>query len=192
MNPEQIPGAILLTLVCLVGALGMWYAGMRRNRTGLKQMAVMLGIAPFLGIGIQIASPLLNQIEYRRYADGPTRSQAVASQSITLSVTNPGARHELRMVPRIQGGNPPDRPIHMNYSVRTPKGQTVIEGQADLAPAPAEWTMLGRLWPTRFQPLRWKPLQAEFQPAEEGDYTLVLDIPQPVRSVDIFVRERLK
>jgi hypothetical protein len=192
MDPEQVPGAILLTLLCVVGALGLWYCGVRWNRLGFKQVAVMVGIAPVIGVGLQIAEPWFDQVEYRSSADGPALRQSSATATVQLPVTNPELHHSFNLTPRIRGENPPRQPVHLKFTVRSPEGDTLAEGEGDLAPAKPEWSSMGHLWPVRFQPLRWQPLRAQFQPREEGEHTLILEIPQPVRRVDVLVRESRK
>jgi hypothetical protein len=192
MDTEQTTGAILLTLICVVGALGLWYCGVRWNKLGFKQVAVMVGIAPVIGLGLQLLGPYLTQVEYRVYADGPTLRQSSTTTTVQLNVTNPELHHRFDLVPRIRGENPPQKPVHLKFTVRSPKGDILAESGGDLAPANPEWKWLGHLWPVRWEPLRWQPLRGEFQPREEGEHMLTIEIPQPVRSVDIFVRELRK
>jgi hypothetical protein len=192
MDAEQTSGAILLTLVCVVGALGLWYCGVRWNRLGFKQLAVMLGIAPVIGLGLQIFGPYLTQVEYRVYADGPTLRQSSTATTVQLNVTNPELQQRFDLVPRIRGENHPQQPVHLKFTVRSPREDSLAEGEGDLAPAKPEWRWSGHFWPVRWEPLRWQPLRGEFQPREEGEHTLTIEIPQPVRSVDIFVRELRK
>ncbi len=56
MNLEHVPGAILLTLICLLVALGLGLLGMRLRNRMLKQLAVMIGIAPVIGIGLRLGA----------------------------------------------------------------------------------------------------------------------------------------
>ena len=174
MDPEQLPAAILLQLICLVVALGLWYLGQRRNSSVPKQIAVAIGLLPVLAFGVQFIPLGSGPAEYRSAAVGPTLRETVASTAIPVPVTNPAVPHEVVLTPKIRGANPPDRPVHLAFQVRGPNGETIAEGAADVAPA---------------QKLKWQPLRARFQPRAEGEHTLIVEIPQPVSSVDVIVRE---
>ena len=174
VDPEQLPAAILLQLICLIIALGLWYLGLRRNSSAPKQIAVAIGLLPVLAFGVQFLPLGSGPAEYRSAAVGPTLQETAASPAVPIPVTNPAVPHELVLTPKIRGGTPPDRPVHLRFMVRSPDGATLAEGASDLAPA---------------QRLKWQPLRAQFQPRQEGEHTLILEIPQPVSSVDIIVRE---
>ena len=174
MDLEQLPAAILLQLICLIIALGLWYLGLRRNSSTPKQIGVAIGLLPVLAFGVQFIPLGFGPAEYRSAAVGPTLRETVASTAIPVPVTNSAALHELELRPKIRGANPPANPVHIKFTVRSPNGITLAEGASDLAPA---------------QKLRWQPLRARFQPREEGEHTLLLEIPQPVSSVDVIVRE---
>jgi hypothetical protein len=82
--------------------------------------------------------------------------------------------------------------VHLRFTVRSPEGDTLAQGEGDLAPAPARRTWIGHLWPRSYPPLRWVPLQGQFQAREEGQYKLTLDIPQPIDSVDVVIRNSIQ
>jgi len=188
MDAEQVPQAVTFTLVFLVAALGLWYCGVRFNKLALKQIAVMLGMAPVIMLAIQIFGPYLTQIDYRVYADGPPPDQPSTTATVRLNVNNPELRHRFELVPRIRGNDPPQQPVHLKFTLRSPKGEALAQREGDLAPAKWEWYR----WRNSGAPMRWNPLRGEFQPQEEGEYTLAVEIPQPVQRVDIFVRESRK
>ncbi len=171
---EQLPALIILTLVCTILALGLWYLGLRRNTSGPKVIAVAIGFIPVLTIGLQFASPKYRTPDYRSVVMGPTSREAATSTSIPLPVIHPEIQHELQLTPNIRGGNPPDKPVHLKFQVRSPQGETIAEGEGNLAPT---------------QRLRWLALKAQFQPRQKGEHTLTVEIPQPVSSVDVIVRE---
>jgi hypothetical protein len=177
VDTEQLPVAIAITVVCFFAVLGLWHVGQRSGSKVAKQMAVMVGLIPVLIFGLQVASPWIDPVgraEYRSTAVGPERREAATSTVIPIPVTNAEVGHQLELRPKIWGANAPDKPVHLAFKVRSPKGETIAEGEGDLAPT---------------QKLRWQPMMAQFQPREEGDHTLILEIPQPVSSVDVIVRE---
>ena len=179
MDIEQLPSLILLALICLLAAMGLWYLALRRDSLKLKQFAVMIGAIPVLVIGMNLASSWFgsDSHEYRTTAVGPTSRDQNATDQISIPVTNSAARHELELRPKIRGGNPPSQPLHLRFALRSSTGDILAQGEQDLPPAKG---------------LRWSSLRAAFQPRQEGDHVLVLDIPQPVSSVDIVVRELRK
>jgi hypothetical protein len=179
MDVEQFPGAIMLALICVLAATGLWFLSIRLRSLKMKQFAVMIGAIPVLIIGLNLASSWFggDNPDYRSTAVGPSSREPNATDKLTIPVTNATARHQLELRPKIRGGNPPSQPVHLRFEVRSPKDEILAHGEQDLAPG---------------QGLRWSSLRAEFQPHEEGDHVLVLDIPQPVSSVDIIVRELRK
>ena len=177
MALEQLPAQIILTLVCIILALGLWYLGLRLNTSGPKIVAVGIGFIPVLTFGLQFASPRFSTPDYRSVAIGPTSREPATSTSIPLPVIHADVQHELQLTPHIRGGNPPDKPVHLKFRVRAPNGDMLAEGEADPAPA---------------QGLRWQPVKAPFQPRETGEHTLTVEIPQPVSSVDVIVHELRK
>ena len=179
MDVEQLPGAVLLTAICILAAMGLWYLSIRRGSLKMKQFAVMIAAMPVLFVGLNLAASWFNwgNNDYRTTAAGPSSREPIATDQLTIPVTNAAARHQLELRPRIRGRNPPTMPVHLRFTVRAPKGEILAQGEQDLAPD---------------RGVSWSSLRAEFQPPEEGDHVLVLDIPQPVRSVDVIVRELRK
>ena len=179
MDIEQLPGMILLALICVLAAMGLWYLSIRSRSLKMKQFAVMIGAIPVLVIGLNIASSVFdwNNHDYRTTAVGPSSREQRAADHVAIPVTNADARHQIELRPKIRGGTPPSQPLHLRFAVHAPKGEILAEGEQDLAPGKG---------------LRWSSLRAEFQPRQEGDHILLLDIPQPVSSVDIIVRELRK
>jgi hypothetical protein len=179
MDVEQLPEAILLILICVLAAMGLWYLSIRRGSLKMRQFAVMIGAMPLLIIGLNLASSWFdwNHPDYRTTAVGPSSREPNTTDQLLIPVTNATARHQLELRPKIRGGNPPSQPVHLRFAVRSPKNEILEKGEQDLPPG---------------RGLRWTSLQAEFQPREEGEHVLLLDIPQPVSSVDIIVRELRK
>jgi hypothetical protein len=171
---EQLPALIVLTVVCLFAALGLWYLGIRRGSLGFKQVAVMVGLIPVLVIGLQFLPSSLSTPDFRDVAVGPPSGEPSTSSQVPFPVNNATVKHQLELRPEIRGSNPPVKPVHLKFTVRSPKGETISQGEGDLAPA---------------QKRRWKSLLAEFQPHEQGEHTLIVEVPQPVSSVDVFIRE---
>ena len=173
-------GAILLTLICAVIALGLWYAAVRFNKLQFKLMAVMIGAMPVIGLGIQFGSSWFGWFqttpEFRDAAVlGPPNRKGDVNDETRFPVNNPQFAHEIQLTPKVWGANPaPSEPVRMRYIVRSPKGEVLAQGEQEFAPAKG---------------LRWATESVRFQPREYGDHMLVLEVPNPVGSVDIRVRE---
>jgi hypothetical protein len=176
---EQLPAAILLAVICIFAAMGLWYLSIRSGSLKMKQFAVLIAVIPVLVIGLNFASSWFgsNSHDYRTTAVGPSSGEPNVTDQLAIPVTNANARHQLELRPKIRGGSPPTQAVHLRFAVHSPKGEILAQGEQDLAPDKG---------------LRWSSLRAEFQPPEEGDHVLFLDIPQPVSSVDIVVRELRK
>jgi len=174
---EQLPGAILLTLICVLVAIAVGCIGVRFNNRTVKQVAVMIGLAPVLGVGINLSASWFgwnNPAAFRDAAAGPARVQESVTRSAPFPVTNVEVGHQLELTPKIRGGDPPTGPVRLRFKVRSPKSDILAEGEQELTPA---------------RGLRWSTLRATFQPRELGEHTLDLQIPNPVGTVDIVVRE---
>ncbi len=191
MDAELSAGTILLVLILIVGAMGLWYCGLRWNKLIYKQLAVMLIVGPLIALGAQFVASMNQRAEYRSLAWGPRGRDAFVSTTVELPVTTGGVQHDLELVPRIKGGNPPQQPVHLKFVVRSTKGETLAQGEADLAPAPSVRTWR-YLFPQTYVPLRWMPLKSQFQAQETGQYELTIDIPQPVDSIDVKMRNPIE
>jgi hypothetical protein len=177
MPLEQIPGAILLTLIAILIAMGLWYLGLRFRSLKTRQAAVMVALLPVLGIGVQLGSTWLGvgrPIEFHDGAAGPPSREASVVREGPFPVNDASVRHRLELTPEIRGGDPPTKPVRLGFTVRSPKGEILAQGESELSPAKG---------------LHWAPLRAEFQPKEEGEHSLKLEIFNPASSVDIRIRE---
>jgi len=180
MSLDQIPAFVTLTLVCVIGALGLWYLGIRRNSRSPKRYAVGLALFPVLIIGIELLSPLLRtRPEFRdTVVLGSARDRVTFTTTETrFEVTAAQAVHRMELTPKAWGSYVPAETVRMTYQVRSPSAEIVGKGEQDFAPAPDKR-------------LRWTTSQTTFNAREEGTYTLVLTVPPQVGSVDIRIRER--
>src|SRR5258708_10044129 len=73
MGTEHLPGQILLTLICIVLAMGLWYLGLRSGKQTFKQLAVMIALAPIIGLGLGPAWSWFgfDRVDIRGTANGP-------------------------------------------------------------------------------------------------------------------------
>jgi hypothetical protein len=176
MNGEQLPGQIIFVLICVVAALGLWSLGQRRGNLKFKQLAVMVGIVPVIGIGIELVGPYFTgPAEYRTQASGPVSGEEFVIANTMIPVTDPTLVQELQLTGRILGGNPPTEPLHLKFEVRAPSGEVLQQGELDAAPT---------------QALKWAPVFVRFQTRVEGEHSLRLTIPNRVNRVEILARER--
>jgi hypothetical protein len=56
MDLDHLPLAILIVLIGIVVGLGVWYLAIRLNQPRLRMIAVVIGVFPMLGFGMQVAS----------------------------------------------------------------------------------------------------------------------------------------
>jgi hypothetical protein len=85
--------------------------------------------------------------------------------------------HEVELTPRAGVGKMPAGAIQLTVGVRSPKGDPLVDRTETLAPAQGQF---------------WSPLRARFQPLEEGEHNLHLEIPAGVSQVKVKVRELRK
>src|SRR5260370_3655207 len=179
METEHLLGQILLTLIFIVAAMGLWYLWQRTGRLVFKQLAILAGIAPIIGLGLGPAWSWfgLDRLDYRSTASGPAPREAFTKYEGPIPVGKLGAKHQLTLTPSIWGAKYPSKPLHLRFEVRSPNGEVLAQGQQDLAPAKG---------------FRWSTLRAEFKPRDEGQHLLPLEIPSPAGHVDFWVKELSK
>jgi hypothetical protein len=139
----------------------------------------MIGILPIIGIGIGPVWSFFgwDRSDYQSTASGPTRREASSRYEGRFSVDKPEIKRLLELTPRIRGEQAPSQAVHLKFEVQSPTGEILAQGEQDLAPGKG---------------FRWSTLRAEFQPHEEGDHVLILEMPAPVGRVDIVVKELRK
>jgi hypothetical protein len=95
MDVEQLPGAVLLILICVLAAMGLWYLSIRRGGLKMEQFAVMIGAVPVLIIGLNLASSWFdwNNRDHRTTAVGPSSREPNTTDQLLIPVTNATARH---------------------------------------------------------------------------------------------------
>ncbi len=175
MGGEQITGAVLAALVCLVGGLVLYYCGVRWSNSKTKTFGIALAVMPAIAWGLYFGLEWLHgEPEYRTAAQGPERRQSVVTTEVAIPVTNGAVMHRMEMTAKISGADHTSAATHLVYKLRTPGGEVVAQGEQDAAPTDG---------------FRWVPLVVDFQPRGEGQYLLSVDIRQPVSRVDIVVRE---
>src|SRR5437016_7402977 len=111
MQLERLPGAILIVLIGVVAALGVWYLAIRLNQPRLKMIAVMIGVFPLLGFGLQIAAYLFDwggpPDTYTTSTPGPASREATTTRDFPFPVTDHTPMHEVELTPRAGVGKTP-------------------------------------------------------------------------------------
>ena len=175
MEHDFITAAILLTLVCVIIALGLWYLGIRRNSRTPKMWAVLVGLFPLLPIGLQFLPTPKHEFRDTSVL-GPQRDRITFTTTETrFEVTAPQAVHQMELTPKAWGSYQPAETVRIAYQVKSPSAEVVGKGEQDFAPT---------------QRLRWTTSQTTFTAREEGTYTVLLTVPPQVGSVDIRIRQR--
>jgi hypothetical protein len=181
MDLERLPGAILIVLVCVVVGLGLWYLAVRQHQPRLKLIAVLFGAFPVLGFGLQIAAYVFDwgrpPDTFTTATPGPASREASVTRDFPVPVTDHTVSHEVELTPRAGAGKTPPGVIQLAVIVRSPKGATLLDQTQTLAPGQGQF---------------WSPFRARFQPLEEGEHTMHLEIPAGVDEVKVKVRELRK
>ena len=178
---EGLPSALIVILVCLVAAAGLWYLAIRLRQLRLKIFAVAILAVPVMGFGLQIGSRLFGWFDTNRDFEttatdrvGPDGSMI---KEFPFPVNNPGFVHQIELKPGTSSGQTPTVSIALHFILRTPNGDVLAEKQETLAPGTDRY---------------WSPLRTEFQPVEAGEYSLHLDVPDNVSFVRVRVHELRK
>jgi hypothetical protein len=171
---ERAAPLLVFALISLVIGLGLWYLSVRFRVKVLKPFAVMTVAMPVIAIAIQFFAGRA-MAEFRTSAVfGPSRHEAVTANDTPFSVTNAQAEHRIELTPKVWGGTQPAQAVLIRYTVQSPKSEILAQGEHEFDPAPK---------------LRWAPWSIQFQPREEGEHKLVLEVPNAVGSVDIRIQE---
>jgi hypothetical protein len=181
MNLEGLPSALIVVLVCLVAAAGLWYLAIRFRQPRLKTFAVAIVVVPAVGFGFQFGSQLFGSFDsnpdFETTATGSVSLDGSMISEFPFPVNNPGFVHQIELKPRSSSGQTPTVSIPLHFILRTTKGDILAEKQAILAPGTDRY---------------WLPLRTEFQPVEAGEYSLHLDVPRGVSYVKVRVHELRK
>ena len=176
MNLENPPQAILAAVLCVIVAMGLWYLGLSRGSLKIKQFAVMIGIFPvFLTVILLVVDKLDDNTEFRGGAvfGSTTHRAGLVTDETVFEVDTPGKTHRIQLVPKVWGGGIPQRDTRLHYTLRSPSGEIVVQGDADSKPDKNKLP-------------RWTSIFVEFQP---GKHILALEVPVEIGSVDIRVKE---
>ncbi len=181
MDLERLPAAILIVLVAFAVALGIWYLAIRLGQPKLKMIAVIIGAFPVLGFGLQIAAYFFDwggpPDTFTTSTPGPARRETSTTRDFPVPVTGHTFVHEVELTPRAGAGQAPQGAIQLNVAVRSPKGEVLLDKTETLAPGQGQF---------------WTSLRARFQPLEDGEHSMHLEIPTGVNEVKIKVRELRK
>ena len=177
---EGLPSALIVVLVCLIAAAGVWYLAIRCRQPRLKVFAVVIAAFPIMGFGLNIASHVFgwsDPPDFETTATGQGSRDGSMTSEFPFPVPNPGFVHQIELTPRSRSGQNAPGSVALHFIVRTPQGEIVAEKQEMLTPGTGRY---------------WFPLRAQFQPMDAGEYLMHLDIPSGVGSVRVRVHELRK
>lgn len=181
MDLERLPTAIVIVLTAVLAGLGLWYAALRFRQPRLKMVACMVGVFPILGFGLQIAAYFFDwgrpSDTFTTTTPGPASRESSVTRDFPFHVNDPSLVHEIELTPRAAAGKTAEGTIQLTMGVRSPRGETLVDQTATLAPGQGPF---------------WSPLRARFQPREEGEHGMHLEIPAGVDEVKVKVRELRK
>jgi hypothetical protein len=181
MDLEHLPLAILIVLIGVVAGLGVWYLAIRLNQPRLKMIAVVIGVFPLLGFGMQVATYFFDwggpPDTYTTVTPGPASREKSTTRDFPFPVTDHAPMEEVELTPRAGVGKTPPGTIQLLVVVRSPKGEKLVDKIETLAPGQGQF---------------WSPLRTRFQPVEEGEHTMHLEIPTGVSELKVKIRELRK
>jgi hypothetical protein len=173
----NIPGALLFIAVFAVLGSGLFYLGMVRRSLTLKQFAVALVVMPCIAVGLQIGSEYFGSFrpDYRSTILYQTLSGAEFRTDETILPINQGdGTQQLELIPKVFGSHPPPAgPVTLEFTVRSPHGEVVLEKQQQTQAIPEK--------------SRWQTIKAAFDPGEPGEYRLSVKAPAGVGSIDVWM-----
>ena len=173
---EDITGRILFGAVILVSALGLWALGVKTGKPAYKQFAVVLVIMPLLAFGFPVAWHAFGW-DHRAFfttASGPWHGEPSIRAEFPFPVTEPSLVHDIEVLPRAPGGEKASGSVTLTITITSPKKAVLAQFQHTVNPAK------GRAWSS---------IRERFQPTEEGDYEMAIEIPRAVGQVQVWVRE---
>ena len=192
MDDEQLIRAIAtFVIVGLLVPATLWYLGIRFAKPQLKAWGVIIGVIYVAAFGFNAAHDWLDwfPVTFRTDMSGPdarARGETVVGDA-QYRVNVEGSRHEMVLTPVAKYDEQPTAAVMLSFEVRSPSGKVVAKGRETLQPKPSRWTFL-----STSKAAIWTPLKAEFISSEEGEHTVTLEIPKPVRKVRIEIAERKK
>lgn len=172
------PQFFLLIALFLAIAYALWRIGTYRQQTIWKVFAVWIGLLPLLAIGIQVAQfyGVGHNNAYKTSTPGPASREPSVTQEFPFPITDESLIYGLELSPEAKWESQAQGPVTLHAIITSPKGIVLLDQTATVTPAPKD-------------PTRWTSISKEFQTKETGDHLLRLEIPQPVRSVDVAVVE---
>lgn len=178
MDPETIERIVILVLAGLVVMMGLWYLAVRLNQPRIKMFALMFGGFPLLAAGVTLSDYFFDWSNtahtFTTYTPGPAAHEASVTRDFPFPVTDPNYQHEVMLIPSASEGEAPTQPIKLVVAVRSPAGMPLLDKTESLEPMSAQY---------------WATMRARFQPVEQGDHMLHLEIPAGVHEVQVEVRE---
>ena len=170
-----VPTAIfILVFECI--AMGLWYLGLRLGRIKLRRLAFMVGLIPVVALAAQFANYSLKGARdtFRTFTPGPPGRKGSTIREISFPVNEGPSVQQISVTPRASPEELPAGPVPLRYWVKSPQGETLAQGEEQLAAG---------------QGTRWQPLKATVETKVPGTYTLVLEIFGPVDVADIEILE---
>ena len=173
---SRIVPAAIFVLVLESIAMGLWYLSLRLERRRLKRWAVAVGLLPVLALGSRLANDYLagSYDTFRTSTPGPPGRKGSTTRQIPFPVNEGRSVQQISVTPRASLEELPAGPVPLGYWLKSPQGETLAQGEEQLAPG---------------QGTRWQPLKATVETQQPGTYMLLLEIFGPVDVADIEIRE---
>ena len=121
---EGLPSALIVVLVCLVVAAGLWFLAIRFRQPRLKVFAVVIAAFPIVGFGLNVASHVFGWSDPPDFETTATATGGLDGSMISefpFPVPNPGFVHQIELTPRSQSGQNATGSVALDFIVPTPR-----------------------------------------------------------------------
>ena len=180
LEDPRVNGLLWIVVICVLVPGALWYLAVRRRRPQLKLWAAAVEVTALIVLGIDLGQTHCGRFvpdTYETTAVGPARREATPSVArewpYPVNADEAGRQHLLEFTPVARAGEQAAGPLILRYEVRSPKGEIVAQGRETVMPAQGD---------------KWSTLRTQFQPRDEGEHTMLLEIPKPAGEVKVKIR----
>ena len=177
LEDPRVNGLLWILVICVLVPGALWYLAVRRRRSQLKVWAVAVEVTALIVLGIDLGQTHCGRFvpdTCETTAVGPARREATPSVTsewkYPVNTGEAGRQHLLEFTPVARPGEQADGPLTLRYEVRSPNGQIVAQDRETVMPAQGD---------------KWSILRAQFQPRDECEHTMLLEIPKPADEVKL-------
>ncbi len=169
---EVAPFLAAVLIICTA----LWLLGFWRKIPMLQWLAVAAPVLIFGYLGLKFAPEYFDwdRRDFVFYAPGPERGHKGVVQDLAFPVIYASTEQRIELKPRARIGETASGAVELVMSVRDPDGKLLVEDRKVLG-SNGDY--------------RWKPMVTNFESTVKGQYQVRIEIPEPVRSVEVRASE---